>query len=226
MLGLRYDVLLVSGGLFDLYDVENRREVLEVSKLWNPQHSANSARRQMAKTVGDLLIKLGVDGLDGVTALKSALRTLGQASNASDKQLEGLRKEIVQVAKASNVSQQAIRGQIDAFNSSQASIGSTVYKRLGKDIDTLTQSLDRLSRKEDEVAKKPATTKQLAAQFTSAVPEKTTRQLQAQQEMLQKAAVSSVEYTQRLVRLNAVTQEFTRSQQRQAVCRWQHCCDE
>ena len=179
----------------------------------------NSARRQMAKTVGDLLIKLGVDGLDGVTALKSALRTLGQASNASDKQLEGLRKEIVQVAKASNVSQQAIRGQIDAFKGlkAQASIGSTVYKRLGKDIDTLTQSLDRLSRKEDEVAKKPATTKQLAAQFTSAVPEKTTRQLQAQQEMLQKAAVSSVEYTQRLVRLNAVTQEFTRSQQRQAV---------
>tara|TARA_A100001201_G_scaffold29620_1_gene32134 strand:+ start:1615 stop:5418 length:3804 start_codon:yes stop_codon:yes gene_type:complete len=173
----------------------------------------------MAKTVGDLLIKLGVDGLDGVTALKSALRTLGQASSASDKQLEVLRKEIVQVAKASNVSQQAIRGQIDAFKGlkAQASIGSTVYKRLGKDIDTLTQSLDRLSRKEDEVAKKPATTKQLAAQFTSAVPEKTTRQLQAQQEMLQKSAVSSVEYTQRLVRLNAVTQEFTRSQQRQAV---------
>ena len=27
--GLKYDVLLVSGGLFDLYDVENRREVLE-----------------------------------------------------------------------------------------------------------------------------------------------------------------------------------------------------
>ena len=27
--GMRYDVLLVSGGLFDLYDVENRREVLE-----------------------------------------------------------------------------------------------------------------------------------------------------------------------------------------------------
>ena len=173
----------------------------------------------MAKTVGDLLIKLDVDGLDGVTALKRALSTLGQASNASDKQLEALRKEIVQVAKASNVSQQAIRGQIDAFKGlkAQASIGSTVYKRLGKDIDTLTQSLDRLSRKEDEVAKKPATTKQLAAQFTSAVPEKTTRQLQAQQEMLQKSAVSSVEYTQRLVRLNAVTQEFTRSQQRQSV---------
>ena len=27
--GLKYEVLLVSGGFFDLYDVENRREVLE-----------------------------------------------------------------------------------------------------------------------------------------------------------------------------------------------------
>ena len=27
--GMKYEVLLVSGGLFDLYDVENRREVLE-----------------------------------------------------------------------------------------------------------------------------------------------------------------------------------------------------
>ena len=27
--GLKYEVLLVSGGLFDLYDVENRREMLE-----------------------------------------------------------------------------------------------------------------------------------------------------------------------------------------------------
>ncbi len=27
--GLKYEVLLVSGGLFDLYDVENRRKVLE-----------------------------------------------------------------------------------------------------------------------------------------------------------------------------------------------------
>ena len=31
--GMRYDVLLVSGGLFDLYDVENRREVLEGLRL-------------------------------------------------------------------------------------------------------------------------------------------------------------------------------------------------
>ena len=39
----------------------------------------------MAKTVGDLLIKLEAKGLESVTALKSALRTLGQASSTSDK---------------------------------------------------------------------------------------------------------------------------------------------
>ena len=35
--GLKHEVLLVSGGLFDLYDVENRREVLELIPR-NPLH--------------------------------------------------------------------------------------------------------------------------------------------------------------------------------------------
>ena len=172
----------------------------------------------MAKTVGDLLIKLKAEGLDSLTALKSALRGLGKASLSTDKQLEGFRKEVIQVAKATKVSQQSIRGQIDAFKGlkSQATIGSTVYRKLGKDIDSLTQSLDRLNRKEEETGRKRSPG-QIAGEFTSAIPEKTTRQLQAQQEQLRKSAVSSDEYTQRLVRLNAITQEFTRSQQRQVV---------
>ena len=172
----------------------------------------------MAKTVGDLLIKLKAEGLDSLTALKSALRGLGKASLSTDKQLEGFRKEVIQVAKATKVSQQSIRGQIDAFKGlkQQATIGSTVYRKLGKDIDSLTQSLDRLNRKEEETGRKRSPG-QIAGEFTSAIPEKTTRQLQAQQEMLRKSAVSSDEYTQKLVRLNAITQEFTRSQQRQVV---------
>ena len=173
----------------------------------------------MAKTVGDLLIKLGVDGLDGVTALKSALRTLGQASNASDKQLEGLRKEIVQVAKASNVSQQAIRGQIDAFKGlkQQATIGSTVYRKLGKDIDSLTESLDRLNRKEEEAAKKPRTAKQIFGEGVAVVPEKFSRQIAAGNELLQKLGVTSNEYATQLAAVTARTQEFSRAQQRQQV---------
>ena len=47
----------------------------------------------MAKTAQDLLIRLKAEGLDSITALKSALRGLGKASLSSDRQLEGFRKE-------------------------------------------------------------------------------------------------------------------------------------
>lgn len=174
----------------------------------------------MAKTVGDLLIKLGVDGLGGVTALKSALRTLGQASKSSDKQLEGLRREIVEVAKAAKISRQSIRGQIDAFKGlrQQATIGSTVYKKLGKDIDSLTQSLDKLNRKEEEASKKPRTAKQIfGTESVAVVPEKFTRQIAAGNELLQKIGVTSAEYATQLAAVTARTQEFSRAQQRQQV---------
>ena len=173
----------------------------------------------MAKTVGDLLIKLGVDGLEGVTALKTALRTLGQASNASDKQLEQLRREIVEVAKAGKISQQSIRGQIDAFKGlkQQASIGSTVYRRLGKDIDSLTQSLDKLNRKEEEATKKPRTAKQIFGEGVAVVPEKFSRQIAAGNQLLQKLGVTSTQYATQLAAVTARTQEFSRAQQRQQV---------
>ena len=173
----------------------------------------------MAKTVGDLLIKLKAEGLDSVTALKSALRGLGKASLSSDKQLEGFRKEVIQVAKATKVSQQSIRGQIDAFKGlkQQATIGSTVYRKLGKDIDALTESLDRLNRKEEEAAKKPRTAKQIFGEGVAVVPEKFSRQIAAGNELLQKLGVTSNEYATQLAAVTARTQEFSRAQQRQQV---------
>ena len=33
MIGLKYEVLLLAGGLFDLYNVENRKEMLEGLQL-------------------------------------------------------------------------------------------------------------------------------------------------------------------------------------------------
>ena len=173
----------------------------------------------MAKTVGDLLIKLKAEGLDSVTALKSALRGLGKASLSTDKQLEGFRKEVIQVAKATKVSQQSIRGQIDAFKGlkQQATIGSTVYRKLGKDIDALTESLDRLNRKEEEAARKPRTAKQIFGEGVAVVPEKFSRQIAAGNEMLQKLKVTSIEYGTQLAAITARTQEFSRAQQRQQV---------
>ena len=173
----------------------------------------------MAKTVGDLLVRLKAEGLDSITALKSALRGLGKASLSTDKQLEGFRKEVIQVAKATKVSQQSIRGQIDAFKGlkQQATIGSTVYRKLGKDIDSLTQSLDRLNRKEEEAAKKPRTAKQIFGEGVAVVPEKFSRQIAAGNELLQKLGVTSNQYATQLASVTARTQEFSRAQQRQQV---------
>ena len=39
----------------------------------------------MAKTVSDFLIKLGVDGIQGVEAIKSSLRGLSKAAGPADK---------------------------------------------------------------------------------------------------------------------------------------------
>ena len=174
----------------------------------------------MAKTAQDLLIRLKAEGLDSITALKSALRGLGKASLSSDRQLEGFRKEVIEVAKATKVSQQSIRGQIDAFKGlkQQATIGSTVYRKLGKDIDSLTESLDRLNRKEEEAAKKPRTAAQIfKTGGVAVIPEKFNRQIAAGNELLQKIGVTSAEYGTQLAAITARTQEFTRAQQRQQV---------
>ncbi len=173
----------------------------------------------MAKSVADLIVALKVDGIEGINQLKGAFRGLSKAAGPADKELEQIRRSVTAFAKAGQLSRQSIAGQIEAFKGlrQQASIGSSVYRKLGKDIDGLTQSLDKLNRKEGETARKPRSPGQIAGEFTSGIPEKTTRQLQAQQEMLQKNKISSAEYTNALVRLNAITQEFTRSQQRQVV---------
>ena len=173
----------------------------------------------MAKSVADLIVDLKIDGIEGVNQLKSALRGLSKAAGPADEGLEQIRRSVTAFAKAGQLSRQSIAGQIEAFKGlrQQATIGSSVYRKLGKDIDGLTQSLDKLNRKEGETARKPRSPGQIAGEFTSGIPEKTTRQLQAQQEMLQKNKISSAEYTNALVRLNSITQEFTRSQQRQVV---------
>ena len=90
----------------------------------------------MAKTVDDLLIKLGVVGLGSVNALKSALRKLGQASASSDKELIELKKDILEVARSGKLSRQAIIGQVDALKAlrNQAVVGGEAFKQLSKDV--------------------------------------------------------------------------------------------
>ena len=173
----------------------------------------------MAKSVADLIVALEVKGIEGVSQLKGALRGLSKAAGPADKDLEQIRRSVTAFAKAGQFSRQSIAGQIEAFKGlrQQATIGSSVYRRLGKDIDGLTQSLDKLNRKEDEASKKPRSPKQIFGEGVAVIPEKFNKQIAAGNQILQSLSVTSQEYGQRLANVTIRTQEFTRAQQRQQV---------
>jgi len=173
----------------------------------------------MAKSVADLIVDLKIDGIEGVNQLKSAFRGLSKAAGPADKGLEQIRRSVTAFAKAGQLSRQSIAGQIEAFKGlrQQATIGSSVYRKLGKDIDGLTQSLDRLNKKEDESSKKPRSPKQIFGEGIAVVPEKFSKQIAAGNQILQSLKVTSQEYGKQLANVTVRTQEFTRAQQRQQV---------
>ena len=173
----------------------------------------------MAKSVADLIVALKVDGIEGINQLKGAFRGLNKAAGPADKELEKIRRSVSAFAKAGQLSRQSIAGQIEAFKGlrQQATIGSSVYRKLGKDIDGLTQSLDRLNKKEDESSKKPRSPKQIFGEGIAVVPEKFSKQIAAGNQILQSLKVTSQEYGKQLANVTVRTQEFTRAQQRQQV---------
>ena len=173
----------------------------------------------MAKTVKPIAIELGIKGGEQLGKLNSAFRELAKTVNQSDKIIEDARKGVIEYGKSAGSSTALIKGQISAFKGlkEQATIGSTVYKKLGKDIDELTASLDRLYKKEAEGAKKPRTAKQIFSEGVAVVPEKFARQIAAGNQILQTLKVTSAEYGQQLANITVRTQEYNRAQERQQV---------
>ena len=109
----------------------------------------------MAKTVEALLIKLGVSGIQGIDAVKSSLRGLSKAAGPVDRDIRKIRTEILEFANAGQSSTQAIRGVVDSFKAlqAQASIGSSVYRQLAADIESLEGELKSLTPEAEKAAK-------------------------------------------------------------------------
>lgn len=149
----------------------------------------------MAKTVGDLLIKLGVDGIQGVEAVRSSLRGLSKAAGPADKDLRKIRTEILEFANAGQKSTQAIRGVVEAFKGlqAQASIGSSVYRQLASDIESLEGDLKSLTPEAQKAAKA------IRAFGPSKVPNAFVEDIKERRRQLQGLAVDSDEYLERLV---------------------------
>ena len=93
----------------------------------------------MAKQVSEILVKLGIQGAEGLDKLKSSFRELEKAIGPTEETIEKTRRAIIEFGEAGNKSEQLIKGQIAAFKGlqSQATTGGKVYNDLKKDIKEL-----------------------------------------------------------------------------------------
>ena len=153
----------------------------------------------MAKTVGDLLIKLGVDGIEGVNVLKSSLTALGKAAGPTDKNIRKIRTEILEFANAGQKSTQAIRGVIESFKGlqAQASIGSGVFKQLAADIEGLENALESIKPDAQKAAEAMDRLQKIG--FPSRVPDAFEKNMKERRRQLQGLRVDSEDYLNTLV---------------------------
>ncbi len=93
----------------------------------------------MAKQVSEILVKLGIQGAEGLDKLKSSFRELEKSIGPSDATIQKARKSILDFGEASGKSEQVIRGQLEAFRGlkSQAEINGATFIKLTEDIKKL-----------------------------------------------------------------------------------------
>ena len=149
----------------------------------------------MAKSVADLIVDLKIDGIEGVNVLKSSLIALGKAAGPTDKNIRKIRTEILEFANAGQKSTQAVKGVVESFKGlqAQASIGSSVYRQLAADVESLEADLKSLSPEAQKAAKA------IRAFGPSKVPDAFVEDMKERRRQLKGIAVDSDKYLEKLV---------------------------
>lgn len=90
-----------------------------------------------------LLIRLGIEGYEGIDKLSSGFRELGRVTGLTDAALGRVRASVLEYGRDSQRSEQLIRGQIDALKAlrGQVSVTGTEYSRLSSDVSNLEHEL-------------------------------------------------------------------------------------
>ena len=173
----------------------------------------------MAKTVGDLLIKLGVDGIEGVTQLKSALTGLSKAAVPADAGLIKLGKAIKAFNRDGGASRDVIAGKLSALKSlrNQAGLNGAAFRALTKDIVDYQQKLAAADKQIDETTKKVSTLAQVSSQIPGRKAGTFGSQIAAFNEELKELSVTSDKYATVLRNIQERTRSFQRAQARQGV---------
>ena len=173
----------------------------------------------MAKTLEDLLIKLGVDGVEEVKQLKGSLRQLQQTAKLSDKDIEKLANGIKNYTRVVGTSEKAIRGQIAALKGAreQAQIGGKAYNDLSRDIERYEKRLKSVGNTSEETGKKVLSAAQILAQFPARKPSAFSVQINQLNKDLADLKVNTDAYVLQLRKIQEREDSFRQAQARQNV---------
>lgn len=99
----------------------------------------------MAKQVSEILIKLGLQGVEGLDKLKGAFRELEKSIGPNNAAIERARQSIIAYGRDSRNTEQVIKGQIDALRGLQSQVerGSSTWAQLATDIEQFRQASRR-----------------------------------------------------------------------------------
>ena len=174
----------------------------------------------MAKQVSEILVKLGIQGFEGLDKLKSSFRGLEKAIGPTDSAIQSARQSIIDFTGSGKQSIQSIQGQIDAFKGlqTQATIGGNVYRQLAGDVNRLSDTLKGLKNDYEEVGRAAKRTDaQIAAEGPARRPEAFRKQLAALKRQLDQLSVSAQTYGDKLTEITIKEIAFGRAQARQGV---------
>jgi lambda family phage tail tape measure protein len=174
----------------------------------------------MAKKIEELVVELGIKGLEGLDNLSSSFRNLQKAIGPSDNAITQVRRSILDMSSAGKQSIQMIQGQIDAFKGlqTQATIGSNIYRQLSGDVNRLSDTLRQLRGDYEEVGRAARQTDaQIANQFPARKPEAFRVQLAALNRELGQLSVSARAYGDALTEITIRETAFGRAQARQGA---------
>ena len=93
----------------------------------------------MAKQIEDIIVKLGLQGFEGLDKIRSSFRDLSKVTQMSDKDITSARDALFDFAKTAGNTEAVNKGLISAFQGlrTQADICGDAYAELSRDIENL-----------------------------------------------------------------------------------------